>query len=60
MRKFLIAATIFFMLSAQVEAAQFTREQMDKIFIAVEELPDSNLTFELNVETLKEKLESNS
>ena len=55
MRKFLIAATIFFMLSAQVEAAQFTREQMDKIFIAVEESPDSNLTFELNVETLKEK-----
>ena len=55
MKKFLTALTIILLLTAQVEAAPFTREQMDKIFIDVEQMPESDLTFGLNVETLKEK-----
>ena len=55
MKKFLTALTIILLLTAQVESAPFTREQMDKIFIDVEQMPESDLTFGLNVETLKEK-----
>ena len=57
MKKFLSTAIILLMLTAQVEAAPFTREQLDKIFVDVEEnfyRPD-DLTLNLNVETLKEK-----
>ena len=57
MKKFLTAAIILLMFTAQVEAVPFTREQVDKIFVDVEEnfyRPD-DLTLNLNVETLKEK-----
>ena len=57
MKKFLTALIVLLMFTAQVEAAQFTREQVDKIFLDVEEnfyRPD-DLTLDLDVETLKEK-----
>ena len=57
MKKFLSTAIILLMLTAQVEAAPFTREQLDKIFVDVEEnfYRQDDLTLNLNVETLKEK-----
>lgn len=57
MKKILMALIVLLMFTAQVEAAPFTREQLDKIFVDVEEnfyRPD-DLTLNLNVETLKEK-----
>lgn len=54
MRKILMAALILLMMSAQVEAVPFTREQVDRIFLDVESAASPS-TLNLNVETLKEK-----
>ena len=53
MRKVLIAALILLM-TAQVEAVPFTREQVDRIFLDVESNANTS-TLKLNVETLKEQ-----
>ncbi len=53
MKKFLTALTIFLLMSAQVEAVPFSRDQMDRIFLDVESAENSTLA--LNVETLTEK-----
>ena len=45
---------ILLMMTAQVEAVPFTREQMDRIFLDVESSASTS-TLNLNVETLKEK-----
>ena len=54
MKKFLTALTIFLMMSAQVEAIPFSKDQMDRIFIDIESA-EENSTLALNVETLTEK-----
>lgn len=53
MRKVLIAALILLM-TAQVEAVPFTREQVDRIFLEIESNASTS-TLKLNVETLKEQ-----
>ncbi|MBR0061248.1 MAG: hypothetical protein IJP68_07175 [Selenomonadaceae bacterium] len=53
MKKFLIAALILLM-TAQVEAVPFTREQVDRIFLEIESNASTS-TLKLNVETLKEQ-----
>ena len=53
MKKFLMTALILLM-TAQVEAVPFTREQVDRIFIDVESNASTS-TLNINVETLKEK-----
>ena len=53
MKKFLIAALILLM-TAQVEAVPFTREQVDRIFLEIESIASTS-TLKLNVETLKEQ-----
>ena len=53
MKRFLMALALFLMISAQVEAVPFTREQVDKIFIDVESA-ESISTLNLNAATLKE------
>ena len=53
MKKFLTALTIFLLMSAQVEAVPFSRDQMDRIFLDAESAENSTLN--LNVETLTEK-----
>ena len=52
MKKFFIAAIAFLFLSAQVEAAQFTRPQLDKMFLEVGQVQTS-ATLPLNAETFK-------
>ena len=54
MRKILMTLAILLMMTAQVEAVPFTREQMDRIFLDVESSASTS-TLNLNVETLKEK-----
>ena len=54
MKRFLMALAIFLMMSAQVGAAPFSREQVDKIFIDVQSSENTS-TLNLNAETLKEK-----
>lgn len=52
MKKFLIALAIF-LITAQVEAVPFSREQVDRIFIDIEAAENTS-TLNLNVATLKE------
>ena len=54
MRKILMTLAILLMMTAQVEAVPFTREQMDRIFLDVESSASTS-TLNINVETLKEK-----
>lgn len=54
LKKFLTALTVLLMLTAQVEAVPFTRDQMDRIFIDLESSENTS-TLNLNFETLKEK-----
>lgn len=54
MRKILTTLIILLMMSAQVEAVPFTREQVDRIFMDVESSASPS-TLNLNVETLKER-----
>ena len=54
LKRFLTALTILLMLTAQVEAVPFTRDQMDRIFIDLES-SESTSTLNLNFETLKER-----
>ena len=54
MRKFLMAALILLIMTVQVEAVPFTREQVDRIFLDVESNANTS-TLKLNVETLKEQ-----
>lgn len=54
MKKFLTAAIAFLLVAAQVEAAQFTRPQLDKMFFDVGQVQVES-TFALNAETFKEK-----
>lgn len=52
MKKFLTALLVLLIMSAQVEAIPFSKDQLDRIFIDVESA-QSNSTLNLNVETLK-------
>lgn len=52
MKKFLTALLVLLIMSAQVEAVPFSKDQLDRIFIDVESA-QSNSTLNLNVETLK-------
>ena len=54
MKNFLMTLVVLFVLTAQVEATPFSREQVDKIFIDVESCENTS-TLNLNVTTLKEK-----
>ena len=54
MKKFLTALIALLIMSAQVEAIPFSKEQLDRIFIDVESA-QSTSTLNLNVATLKEK-----
>ena len=54
MKKFLMAAVVFLLFTAQVEAVPFTRTQLDKMFLDVEQVQTES-TLNLNVETFKEK-----
>lgn len=54
-KKFLAALTVALILTgSNVEAAEFTQAQLDKIFLNVGQI-ESSATFNLNAETLKEK-----
>lgn len=60
MKKFFIALTIALTLTLTLtgnfaEAAEFTREQLDKIFLDVEKAPATSATLNLNAATLTEK-----
>ena len=57
MKKFLMALAIALTLatSSFVEAAEFTREQLDKIFLDVEQIPATPATLNLNSATFIEK-----
>lgn len=52
MKKFLTILLVLLIMSAQVEAIPFSKDQLDRIFIDVESA-QSNSTLNLNVETLK-------
>ena len=55
MRKFILALTVALLLTVgDVEAAEFTQAQLDKIFLNVGQV-ENTATFDLNAETLKEK-----
>lgn len=54
MKIFLMASVMALMLTAQVEAAEFTSEQLDKIFLDVNQV-ESSATFNFDAETLKTK-----
>lgn len=54
-KKFLAALTVALILTGgNVEAAEFTQAQLDKIFLNVGQV-DNSATFNLNADTLKEK-----
>ena len=52
MKKFLTVLLVLLIMSAQVEAVPFSKDQLDRIFIEVESA-QSTSTLNLNVETLK-------
>ena len=54
MKRFLTAALVLLMFSAQVEAVPFTRTQLDKIYFDAEQV-QTDSTLNLNAETFKEK-----
>ena len=54
MKKFFIAAIVLLIMTAQVEATPFTRNQLDDIFMNVEQ-DESSALFDLNSETFKDK-----
>ncbi|MBQ6005821.1 MAG: hypothetical protein IJL14_06205 [Selenomonadaceae bacterium] len=54
LKKFFAAAIVLLMLTAQVEAVPFTRTQLDKIFLDVEQV-QADSTLNLNTETFKDK-----
>ena len=54
MKKFLTALTVALMLAVNVEAAEFTQAQLDKIFLNVGQI-ESSATLNFNAETFKEK-----
>lgn len=54
MKKFLMAAVVFLLLTAQAEAVPFTRTQLDKMFLDTEQVQTES-TLDLNIETFKEK-----
>ena len=54
MKKFLTAALVLLMLSAQVEAVPFSGTQLDKIYFDAEQV-QTDSTLNLNAETFKEK-----
>mgnify|MGYP007102018482 CR=1 FL=1 len=54
MKKFLTTLIIILLMTAQVEAIPFSREQVDRIFIDIESAENTS-TLNLNAETLKEK-----
>jgi len=54
MKKFLTALAVALMLTGNVEAAEFTQAQLDKIFLEVGQV-EGFATLNLNAETLKEQ-----
>ena len=54
MKKFLMAAVVFLLFTAQVEAVPFTRTQLDKMFLDVEQVQTES-TLNLNVETFTQR-----
>ncbi len=54
MKKFLTALLVLLIMSAQVEAIPFSKDQLDRIFVDIESAENTS-TLNLNVETLKEK-----
>ncbi|MBR0288772.1 MAG: hypothetical protein IJQ82_07315 [Selenomonadaceae bacterium] len=54
MKKIFLAAVVFLLLTAQVEAVPFTRTQLDKMFFDVGQV-QTDSTLALNAETFKEK-----